>query len=113
MHELSLTQNVLNAALENASQAKAERVRRVNLVLGEFSDESEDSIQFYWDELAAGTPAQGAELHFERVPAELECVDCGSKFTSAEVSSECPFCLSPRIRITSDDDIRLESIDVE
>jgi hydrogenase nickel incorporation protein HypA/HybF len=113
MHELSLTQNVLNVALENAAQAKAQRVRRVNLQLGEFSDESEESIQFYWNELAAGTPAQGAELHFERTPAELECVDCGSRFTSAEVSAECPYCLSPRIRVTGSDDIRLESIDVE
>lgn len=113
MHELSVTQNILKVALQNAAQAKAERVLHVNLILGQFSDEREESIQFYWDELAAGTPAQGAVLHFKRVPAEMKCQDCGHSFSPNEETSECPACLSHRIRLISGDDVRLESIDVE
>lgn len=113
MHELSVTQNILNVALENAAQARAERILHVNLILGQFSDEREESIQFYWDELAAGTAAQGAVLHFKRVPAEMKCQNCGNSFTPDEDTAECPACLSPHIRLISGEDVRLESIDVE
>jgi hydrogenase nickel incorporation protein HypA/HybF len=113
VHELSLTQNILNVTLENADRAHAHRIMRVNLLIGEMSDECEEAIQAYWDQLAAGTPAQGAELNFRYVPAELRCMECGSVFTAMEVSSGCPFCLSTRVRLVRGDDVRLESIDVE
>lgn len=113
MHEFSVTQNILKVALKHAEQAKAERILHINLNLGQFSDEREESIQFYWEELSVGTPAQGAALHFKRIPAEMKCQDCGHSFFPVDEASECPACLSHRIRLISGDDVKLESIDVE
>ncbi len=74
MHEFSLTQNLLDIALKNAN---SQRIVQVNLLLGPFSDESEESIQFYWRDLAKGTPGEGAKLNFQHVKAEmkLESID--------------------------------------
>jgi len=110
MHELSLTQNILNLALQNAGE---KRILRVNLRVGQFSDEREESIEFYWNDLAKGTLAQDAELHFQRVKAELKCLECGTLFCSEEEASTCPHCFSHRLKLLSGDDVRLDSIDVE
>jgi hydrogenase nickel incorporation protein HypA/HybF len=113
MHEYSLTQAILQTALQHAQQASAAKLARVNLIIGEYCDEHEESIRFYWDDLAKGTMAQGAELHFERVPAELKCLDCGHAFHPTEEACLCPACSSRRLRLLSGDDVRLESIEIE
>ena len=38
-----------------------------------------DSVQFYWDIVSQGTIAEGAQLHFEHVPATLRCLGCGRR----------------------------------
>ena len=46
-----------------------------------FSSIVDDSVQFYWDMLSKDTLCENAKLHFERIPARLECRDCGHQFT--------------------------------
>ena len=110
MHELSLTQTLLGLALEHADGKK---VVAVDLLLGEFSDERPESIRFYWEDIAKGTLAEGAELRFEPVTAKMECLQCGAFFRPEETAAECPDCKSFRVKLLSGDDIRLSSIEVE
>jgi hydrogenase nickel incorporation protein HypA/HybF len=110
MHEFSLTQNLLNIALKNAD---SKRIMHVNLLIGPFSDEREASIRFYWRDLAKGTLGEGAELHFQRVQAEMKCLACGGTFNLEDNESLCIYCQSDRLQLLSGDDVRLESIDVE
>lgn len=110
MHELSLTQNILDLALRNAGE---KRLVRVNLLIGQFSDEREEAIRFYWADLAKDTPAHAAELFFQWVNAEMKCLDCGTDFQPADERAVCPVCQSYRLKLLSGDDVRLDSIDVE
>jgi hydrogenase nickel incorporation protein HypA/HybF len=110
MHEFSLTQNLLDVALKNAD---SKRIVNVTLLIGPFSDEREESIRFYWRDLAKGTPGEGAQLHFRRVQAEMKCLACGGTFNLDEDASLCVYCQSDRLRLLSGDEVRLESIDVE
>ena len=113
MHELIMTQNILEVALSQTAQAGAERVVRINLSVGPMCDENEDSIRFHWAELARGTAAEKAELHFETAPGEMQCLACGEVFSPAEEVFSCPACSSDRLRILAGDEIRVESIDVD
>lgn len=110
MHELSLTQNILDIALKNAG---AKKLLQVNLLIGQLSDEREESIQFYWDDLAKGTLAQEAKLHFQYVDAEMKCLECDTVFHPNEEIILCPSCQSHRLKLISGDDVKIESIDVE
>jgi hydrogenase nickel incorporation protein HypA/HybF len=110
MHELSLTQNLLDIALNHAGE---KRIVRVNLLIGELSDEREESIQFYWDDLARGTPAENAKLNFQRIEAEMKCLACETVFHPKEETLLCPNCRSHRLKLIHGDDVKLESIDVE
>ena len=110
MHELSLTQNLLDLTLRSAGE---KRILRVNLLIGQFSDEREEAIRFYWNDLAKDTTARDARLIFQRVGAEMKCLECGAVFHPEEETSLCPFCQSHRLHLLSGGDVRLESIDVE
>jgi hydrogenase nickel incorporation protein HypA/HybF len=113
MHELAVTQSILDISLRHAQKVDAKRIVAINLVVGKYSSIVDDSVQFYWDMIAEGTIAQGASLHFERVPAEMKCQDCGKTFEPDDETFACPECLSLRVRVTKGDEMRVESIDVE
>ena len=64
MHELSITESILDITLRHARQAGAGRVTNLYLVIGQLASIVDDSVQFYWDIVAKGTLAEGAHLHF-------------------------------------------------
>ena len=113
MHELSITQSILEIALRHAEQAGAKRIVRLNLVIGELGSIVGDSVQFYWDIVGNGTIAEGAELCFERVSAALRCLDCSHTFPLDGREYACPSCGGTHIAVAGGDDFRLESIEVE
>ena len=113
MHELAVTQSILDISLRHAKAASARRITNINLVIGQFSSIVDDSVQFYWDVIANGTIAQGALLHFSRIPGEMTCGNCGHTFHPTDKAFECPSCTSGFVRISKGDEFRVDSIDVE
>ena len=113
MHELAVTQSILDISLRHAQKVDAQRITDINLVIGQFSSIVDDSIQFYWDIIAKDTMAEGAMLHFDRIPGEMTCGNCGHAFHPSDKSFACPSCDSGSVRITKGDEFRVDSIDVE
>ena len=113
MHELAITENILNLAVEYAEQAGAKRVTALYLVIGQLSSIVDDSVQFYWDIISKDTLCAGAALQFERIPAILECQDCGHTYMLKRELMACPRCESIRLKVTAGEEFRLESIEVE
>ena len=113
MHELTVTQSLLEIALRHAEQADAQRITRLNMVIGELASIVDDSVQFYWDIVSQGTIAERAELHFERVPGTLRCLGCGHAFPLNGRDYACPACGEKQVIAAGGDEFRLESIEVE
>lgn len=114
MHELAVTQSILDIALRHAGQARAPRILAVNLVVGELTGFVDDSIQFYFDILARDTPAQGASLHIDHVPARARCRQCGADYTPpAGRLWACPSCGSLGGDVTTGREFYVASIEVE
>ena len=110
MHELSLTQNLLDQALKNAD---SKRIVHVNLWIGPFSEDREESIKFYWRDLAKGTSGEGAQLHFQHVTVNMKCIECGGTFTFEDEGSICMYCQGNYSKLLDEDEVKLESIDLE
>ena len=68
MHELPVTENLLEIAVRHANKAGAIRILGLHLVIGDLASIIDDSIQFYWEIIAKGTLGEGAKLHFKRIP---------------------------------------------
>jgi hydrogenase nickel incorporation protein HypA/HybF len=113
MHELSVTESVLEIACKHAEQAQATRVTDIYLVIGRLSSIVDDSVAFYWDIIAKDTLCEDAQLHFKRLPAELICQDCDHQYQLDADLMPCPNCGSPRIRVLSGDEFNLESIEIQ
>jgi len=80
MHELSVTENILEIASRHAIKANAHSISDIHIVIGQLSSIIDDSVEFYWDIISEGTICKGARLHFSRIPARLECLDCGNTY---------------------------------
>lgn len=113
MHELPIAQSILKIALRHAENVGAAQVTDLYLVIGKLSYVMDDSIQFYWDVIAKDTIAEGAQLHFERIPAAFVCLDCSQHYTPDGETLACPSCQSTRVKVAAGEEFRLDSIDVE
>lgn len=113
MHELPVTENILEISLRHARQAGAARITNIYLVIGSLASIIDDSVQFYWDILSKGTLAEGAKLHFRRIPAELLCLQCGQRFQPSEDDFSCPNCRSVQVKIAAGEEFYLEAIDID
>jgi hydrogenase nickel incorporation protein HypA/HybF len=113
VHELPVTQSILEISLRRANDVNATRITDLYLVIGQLSSLVDDSVQFYWDIIAKDTIADGAKLHFRRVPAELQCTLCATKFRPEDDDLSCPSCGNIGAKITAGDEFFLEAIDVE
>ncbi len=111
MHELMVTQNVLDIALKQVSGGQ--KITALYLVVGKLSSMIDESVQFYWDIISEGTAAQGAQLHFRRIPANMQCVDCHQEYQLGGDDFTCPYCRSSSVRLISGDEFYLQAIDVE
>ncbi|MBN1316803.1 MAG: hydrogenase maturation nickel metallochaperone HypA [Anaerolineales bacterium] len=111
MHEMAVTQSILEIALRHASEAK--HITKLNLVIGELSGIVDDSVQFYWDIITRGTKAEGSLLAFKRVPTQFRCNDCKNEFNPNGRTYQCPECNSQNLVIMAGKELFLESIEVE
>ncbi|MCX7603721.1 MAG: hydrogenase maturation nickel metallochaperone HypA [Bryobacteraceae bacterium] len=110
MHELAITQAMLDVVLKHAGGA---RVRKVNVTVGEWTGYVGESIELFWQELARGTAAEGARLEFRFEPALLRCRACGERFPVNGSGLECPRCGSLGGEPAGGQDCTVDSIEVE
>jgi hydrogenase nickel incorporation protein HypA/HybF len=113
MHELGITESILNMALDKAKTCQASKITKINLVVGELSGFVPECIQFYFDFLNKDTIAQGASLHFESAPAQLRCRNCTTIFHPQDTLWACPKCQSLSVEIAGGRELYVESMEVE
>jgi hydrogenase nickel incorporation protein HypA/HybF len=113
VHELGITQSILDIAAKHAAKANATRVTDIYIKIGRLSSFIDDSIQFYWDILSQDSICQQAKIHFERIPAKLVCLDCANSYTLDGELEPCPKCKSIRVKVTSGGEFMVDSIEVE
>jgi len=113
MHELPITQSIVEIAVRHGEQANARRVTDIYLVIGQLSSVVDDSVLFYWDIISKDTICEGARVHFERIPAELQCLDCNNIFTLFNELIPCTQCNSTLVKIIAGKEFRLDSIEIE
>jgi hydrogenase nickel incorporation protein HypA/HybF len=114
MHEMSVTQSILDIVQRHAEQAGARRVLAINLVIGDLAGFVDDSIQFYFDFLARDTLAREATLHFERVAARVRCYACATEYLPDTTALwSCPECGALGGEVLAGREFSVASIEVE
>ena len=114
MHEMAVTQSILEIALRHAKQASAGHILAINLTIGDLTGFVDDSIQFYFDFLSKDTLAEGGRLAIKRIAARARCHACGAEYAPPDSRVwTCPQCQALGGDVIAGQEFYVASIEVE
>jgi len=99
--------------MDQAHQAGAERVLLLRLRIGTLSGVVPEALQFAFEALAPGTPAEGAELVIEDGPARFWCGPCNREFQANDLFAECPNCHTPSGELRAGREMEVASMEID
>lgn len=113
MHEMAITQNILDIVLEHGEQNRAQKITKIVLTIGAMTMVVSDCVRFYFDIISKGTIAEGAELEINDVPVRVKCSQCSEIFESEDPIFICPRCQVASADIVSGKELDVTSIVIE
>jgi hydrogenase nickel incorporation protein HypA/HybF len=108
MHEMAITQSVVDAVCEHAA---GRRVHSVRVQVGALCAVVADSMQFCFGLAAEGTSAEGARLDVDLAPGSARCRTCGSEFGLSDLILLCP-CGSADVEVLTGRDLKILTMEV-
>lgn len=99
MHEVSLMEQTLAIAIDQAQQHGATQIHRLKLRVGQQSGVEPDALAFAFEVVAQNTIAAQGVLEIETVPVRCHCAHCQREFQPDDWVYRCPQCgnLSPTV----------------
>ncbi|MFC1751098.1 hydrogenase maturation nickel metallochaperone HypA [Pseudomonadota bacterium] len=113
MHELALTQPIVEIAVEKAVAAGATKISKIVIIIGTLSGAEPHAIDFCFQALSEGTLAEGAELLIETDHCMGTCRQCDHKFVVEKYDYACPKCDSFEIIRDGGERFYLKEIEIE
>ncbi|CAN5291053.1 hydrogenase maturation nickel metallochaperone HypA [soil metagenome] len=108
MHELSITESIVDAVVQKVDGS---RVRRVTLVIGRLSGIVGDSVRFCFELCTQGTALEGAELEIIDVPGRALCLTCHAEVELPDLIPLCP-CGSAQVEIVGGQELTIKQVEV-
>ena len=113
MHEMAITQGILEIAEREAAKHNAVCISRIKLRIGEFTGVVREALEFSFEVIKHGTLAENAELEIEVVKLCKRCPSCDEVFESKDqFDFFCPRCNAPA-EIISGREMQIEYIDLD
>jgi hydrogenase nickel incorporation protein HypA/HybF len=116
MHELSITESILDIVLKHGAANKANKVIFVHLQIGGLSDLEDEWLQRYFDYLSKDTIAEGAKLKIERTAVVIQCVICRVTYEAQPAQMGnlvCPACGSKSGTLVSGREYYVKTMEVQ
>ena len=92
---------------------QAERIKMVQISIGEISELDQNIIQQCWDALCKNTPLEHAQLCFRLITGEAQCMACFKKYHPLNGKIHCPHCGSFGAKILSGEEFYVEHIETD
>lgn len=100
VHELGITQGIIDRAREAAGVNGARKVAGLDLVMTPAADFTQDSIEMYFEMLTSEDDLfTGATLRFEHKPVAATCLSCSDEFSTDAPQPVCPQCGSMMVKL--------------
>lgn len=111
MHEMSITQAMLEIVREQMAKNGIERLGRVRIQVGELTAVEPDSLRFCFEVCTQGTSLGGAVLEVEEIPLTGRCRDCGAEFEMDGPLALCSSCQGVAVEIIAGRELDIISIE--
>lgn len=113
MHEMGITQGILEASIDAAEKAGATKITQIDISIGELTEIVEFALQFAFEALTPGTMAEGATLVVTHVGARSRCNDCGVEYEHDRFQMVCPECDSFNVVLLQGREMQIDSIETD
>lgn len=108
MHELGITQSIVDIVAERAAGAT---IRRVTLEIGKLSAVLPDAIRFCFEICAQGSECEGAQLEIIEVPGWGRCRICATELPMNDFLATCA-CGSVDLECIAGQELKLKEMEV-
>ena len=108
MHELALSEDIVNAVRERLGER---RVLRVRLEIGRLMAVVPEALEFSFEVCARGTSLEGASLVIDTVAARGDCRACGAQLELDDPIPLCD-CGSADVAISGGNTLRIKDVEV-
>lgn len=112
MHELSLAEGIRGIIEEQARAHGFLAVRVVRLEIGRFAGVEKTALEFAFDVVMRGSPAEGARLEVLDLPGRALCFDCARTLDIDDRLAPCPACGGGRLIPEGGDEMRIKDLEV-
>lgn len=109
MHELAITQNIVELVADRAQGAK---VQKVSLEIGKLSAIMPDAVRFCFDVCSKSTVLEGAFLEIIEIPGLARCRKCGAEFSLEQPFGICS-CGSIELDLISGQELKIKQMEIE
>jgi len=115
MHEFSICQSLVAAVLAELKKnpTRAKRLKKANVVAGQYHRLVPAGLKFAYEILAKNTPAEGSKLSIKTAPLKLKCNQCGWRGATRDIVFLCRKCKKADVEIIGGKELYLESIELE
>jgi len=113
LHELGITQSIVEIAERAAKEQQAKIIHSVTVEVGSLSGVVPEAMEFCFEACTSGTMLEGAQLLIERIPAHARCLNCSYQFPLEELLACCPECDSAASELLSGEELRIKEMEVD
>ena len=114
MHELAIVESIMETLLDQLKIHKCSKIVSVNLEFGAMTAVMPAAIDFAFEALSKGSPAEGALIKTTIIPIKARCMDCGQESTLDDYLPFCPKCDEGVLQIIQGrDEMRIASIEIQ
>lgn len=112
MHEMSLAEGVRTIIEDHARKHSFQKVTAVRLEIGRFAGVEKPALEFAFDVVMRGSPAEGARLEMIDLPGQALCYDCAKTVEISDRFDPCPLCGSGKLFPQGGDEMRIKDLEV-
>jgi len=113
MHEMGITQSILAASIDAATNAGMTRITEIRISVGDLTETVDFALEFAFEALTPETMAEGAVLVIDRLPAKSRCNECGLEYEHDRFQMLCPTCGSMNVELLQGRELSIDSIEAD
>jgi hydrogenase nickel incorporation protein HypA/HybF len=113
VHEVGITQNIIEIAEKHAREGGARKVLSLTVEIGGLSGVVPEAVEFAFEACSRGTLLEETALLIEFIPGRARCRDCGLETDIDRFSFACPTCDAFALEILQGEELRIKEMEID
>jgi hydrogenase nickel incorporation protein HypA/HybF len=113
MHEVGITQSIIDIAEQHARAQGAGKIHSVTVEIGALSGVIAESVEFCFEACASGTLLEGTRLIIHRIPGLGRCGECGATTPMEQHTFACEACGGFALETLQGTELRVTELEVD